>query len=66
MTTHAERYDDRGDAPLKGYALLATAFAAGTGAFAVVARRRGSGRPARCPRGTSPCWARRPTRRPGC
>ncbi|GAB1333634.1 DUF1360 domain-containing protein [Streptomyces sp. E-15] len=41
MTTDAVRYDDRGDVPLGGYAALASLFVAGTGTFALVARRRG-------------------------
>ncbi|MEW2626002.1 DUF1360 domain-containing protein [Streptomyces sp. NPDC048106] len=55
MTTDAARdddtarYDDRGEVPLAGYAALACAFAAGTGAFALVARRRGVRLPERVP-----------------
>ena len=50
MTTDAERYDDEpGDAPLAGYALLATAFTAGVTAFTAVARRRGVRPPAAVP-----------------
>ncbi|MEU3415357.1 MULTISPECIES: DUF1360 domain-containing protein [unclassified Streptomyces] len=41
MTTDAARYDDREDTPLGGYAALASVFVAGTGTFALVARRRG-------------------------
>ncbi|MGW7524159.1 DUF1360 domain-containing protein [Streptomyces sp. NPDC054783] len=41
MRSVAERYDDRGDVPLAGYAVLASVFTAGAGAYAVLARRRG-------------------------
>ncbi|MEU6776703.1 DUF1360 domain-containing protein [Streptomyces sp. NPDC046759] len=41
MTTDAVQYDDQGDVPLVGYAALASVFAAGAGAFALLARRRG-------------------------
>ncbi|MEV6115329.1 DUF1360 domain-containing protein [Streptomyces sp. NPDC052109] len=41
MTTDAERYEDGGDVPLAGYAVLASVFGAGVGTFAVLARRRG-------------------------
>ncbi|MCC5477661.1 DUF1360 domain-containing protein [Streptomyces sp. NPDC059680] len=41
MRSVAEQYDDRGDVPLAGYAALASVFAAGAGAYAVLARRRG-------------------------
>ncbi|TWV33482.1 DUF1360 domain-containing protein [Streptomyces misionensis] len=49
MTTHTAGYDDGGEVPLAGYATIATAFAAGTGAFAVLARRRGVRLPERVP-----------------
>jgi len=41
VTVDTPRYDDAGDVPLAGYALLATAFTAGVALFTVVARRRG-------------------------
>ncbi|MFH9659523.1 DUF1360 domain-containing protein [Streptomyces sp. NPDC017248] len=41
MTTDAARYDERGETPLGGYAVLASVFAASVGTFALVARRRG-------------------------
>ncbi|MEU2439594.1 DUF1360 domain-containing protein [Streptomyces rubradiris] len=41
MTTDAARYADGSEPPLGGYAALAAVFAAGTGTFAVLARRRG-------------------------
>jgi hypothetical protein len=41
MTTDAVRYDDQGDVPLAGYAVLASVFAAGAGTFGALARRRG-------------------------
>ncbi|MFE9773192.1 DUF1360 domain-containing protein [Streptomyces sp. NPDC005931] len=40
MTARETGYDD-GELPLGGYAALATTFAAGVGAFALAARRRG-------------------------
>ncbi|GGU91668.1 membrane protein [Streptomyces filipinensis] len=49
MTTDAARYDDQGDVPLAGYAALASLFTAGTGAFAVLARRRGVPLPSEVP-----------------
>ncbi|GLX53062.1 membrane protein [Streptomyces hygroscopicus subsp. hygroscopicus] len=49
MTTDAAGYDDRGEVPLAGYAVLASAFAAGTGTFALLARRRGVRLPERVP-----------------
>ncbi|MER6334437.1 DUF1360 domain-containing protein [Streptomyces sp. NPDC001034] len=49
MTTDAVRYDDRGEVPLAGYAALACVFAAGTGTFALLARRRGIELPERVP-----------------
>lgn len=39
--TDTGQYDDRGDAPLAGYAALAAVFTASAGAYAVLARRRG-------------------------
>ncbi|MEV6294828.1 DUF1360 domain-containing protein [Streptomyces sp. NPDC051896] len=39
--TDAGQYDDRGDAPLAGYAVLAAVFTAGAGGYGVLARRRG-------------------------
>jgi Protein of unknown function (DUF1360) len=41
MTTDAGQYEDHSDVPLSGYATLASVFASGAGAFALVARRRG-------------------------
>ncbi|MFG2606348.1 DUF1360 domain-containing protein [Streptomyces sp. NPDC048514] len=41
MTTDAAHYDDQGDVPLGGYAVLASVFVAGAGGFALVARQRG-------------------------
>ncbi|MDO0929254.1 DUF1360 domain-containing protein [Streptomyces sp. TG1A-8] len=41
MTTDAGEYDDQGEVPLRGYATLASVFAAGIGAYALLARRRG-------------------------
>jgi hypothetical protein len=41
MTKDAGQYDNEGDVPLAGYAALASVFAAGAGAYAVLARRRG-------------------------
>ncbi|MES4891079.1 DUF1360 domain-containing protein [Streptomyces sp. NPDC096012] len=41
MTTDAAHYDDQGEEPLGGYAVLASVFAAGVGGFALVARQRG-------------------------
>ncbi len=49
MTVEDPRYDDAGDEPLGGYALLATTFSAGATLFAVVARRRGVRLPQRIP-----------------
>lgn len=49
MTTDAAHYDERGEVPLAGYAVLASAFAAGTGAFALLARQRGVRLPERVP-----------------
>jgi hypothetical protein len=49
MTVEDPRYDDAGEVPLGGYALLATTFSAGTALFAVVARRRGLRLPERVP-----------------
>ncbi|MEU6095159.1 DUF1360 domain-containing protein [Streptomyces sp. NPDC047079] len=43
------RYDETGDVPLGGYALLATVFASGAALFALAARRRGVRLPARVP-----------------
>ncbi|MEV6056094.1 DUF1360 domain-containing protein [Streptomyces sp. NPDC052107] len=37
----AGQYDDQGDVPLAGYAVLASVFTASAGAYAVLARRRG-------------------------
>ncbi|MEV7154787.1 DUF1360 domain-containing protein [Streptomyces misionensis] len=47
--TDTGRYDDRGEVPLAGYATLASVFAAGTGGFALLARRRGVRPPERMP-----------------
>ncbi|WP_330341880.1 DUF1360 domain-containing protein [Streptomyces sp. NBC_00557] len=41
MTKDAGQYDDHSDVPLGGYATLASVFASGAGAFALLARRRG-------------------------
>ncbi|AKN74428.1 membrane protein [Streptomyces sp. PBH53] len=49
MSTDAARYDDQGEVPLGGYAVLASVFAAGTGAFALLARRRGVRLPQQVP-----------------
>ncbi|MFL5996839.1 MAG: DUF1360 domain-containing protein [Streptomyces sp.] len=50
MTTDdTVRYDDEGEVPLGGYAVLATAFATGLAGFAAVARRRGVRLPQQVP-----------------
>ncbi|WP_055490891.1 DUF1360 domain-containing protein [Streptomyces sp. TP-A0356] len=49
MTAEKPRYDTASEVPLGGYALLATAFAAGITVFTVVARRRGVQLPERVP-----------------
>ncbi|MEW2288703.1 DUF1360 domain-containing protein [Streptomyces sp. NPDC047841] len=49
MATDAARYDDQGEVPLGGYAVLASVFLAGTGAFALLARRRGVRLPQQVP-----------------
>ncbi|MEU6393214.1 DUF1360 domain-containing protein [Streptomyces sp. NPDC046939] len=52
MTTEqsaGRAYDERGAVPLAGYAAIATTFAAATGAFVAVARRRGVTLPERVP-----------------
>ncbi|MDN0196537.1 DUF1360 domain-containing protein [Streptomyces sp. S.PNR 29] len=49
MTDGDQRYDEEGEAPLGGYAALATTFAAGAGVFAAVARQRGLRLPDRVP-----------------
>ncbi|MET9452568.1 DUF1360 domain-containing protein [Streptomyces cinerochromogenes] len=49
MSADAARYDDRDDVPLGGYAALASVFATGVGAFALVARRRGVRLPQQVP-----------------
>ncbi|POX40090.1 DUF1360 domain-containing protein [Streptomyces sp. Ru72] len=49
MTVEDTRYDQDGDTPLAGYALLATTFTAGAGLFAAVARRRGLRLPQQVP-----------------
>ncbi|GGL86717.1 membrane protein [Streptomyces fumigatiscleroticus] len=49
MTDGDQRYDEDGDAPLGGYATLATTFATGAGLFALVARRRGLSLPDHVP-----------------
>jgi hypothetical protein len=52
MTTEQpaeQQYDEREAVPLAGYAALAATFAAAAGAFAVVARRRGTVLPERVP-----------------
>jgi hypothetical protein len=51
MTADTRRYDDRteAEAPLAGYATLATAFTGGAALFAVAARRRGVRLPERVP-----------------
>ncbi|MEU7424803.1 DUF1360 domain-containing protein [Streptomyces sp. NPDC040750] len=41
MTTDATHYDEQGEVPLGGYAVLASVFVASAGTFALVARRRG-------------------------
>ncbi|MFF8908586.1 DUF1360 domain-containing protein [Streptomyces olivaceoviridis] len=49
MATDAARYDDQDEVPLGGYAALASVFVAGTGAFALLARRRGVRLPQQVP-----------------
>ncbi|MGR6968419.1 DUF1360 domain-containing protein [Streptomyces cynarae] len=49
MTVEDTRYDESGDTPLAGYALLATTFTAGVALFAAVARRRGLRLPQQVP-----------------
>ncbi|MEU9475904.1 DUF1360 domain-containing protein [Streptomyces sp. NPDC048191] len=49
MTPDVVRYEDEGDVPLAGYAVLASVFAAGAGAYAAVARRRGVRLPQQVP-----------------
>ncbi|MFC9926183.1 DUF1360 domain-containing protein [Streptomyces sp. NPDC127190] len=49
MTPDAAHYDERGEVPLAGYAVLATVFTAGTGTFALLARRRGVRLPQQVP-----------------
>ncbi|MGW3466519.1 DUF1360 domain-containing protein [Streptomyces olivaceoviridis] len=49
MATDAARYDDQDEVPLGGYAALASVFLAGTGAFVLLARRRGVRLPQQVP-----------------
>ncbi|ALO91666.1 Integral membrane protein [Streptomyces hygroscopicus subsp. limoneus] len=49
MATDTARYDDQGEVPLGGYAALAAVFLAGTGTFALLARRRGVRLPQQVP-----------------
>ncbi|WP_225828055.1 DUF1360 domain-containing protein [Streptomyces naphthomycinicus] len=49
MTEDAAHYDDRGQVPLGGYAVLASVFATSVGAFALLARRRGVRLPRQVP-----------------
>jgi hypothetical protein len=49
MSADTARYDDQGEVPLAGYATLAAVFAAGTGGFALLARRRGVRLPQQVP-----------------
>lgn len=44
-----QSYDERGAVPVMGYAVIAATFAAATGAFVVLARRRGVVLPERIP-----------------
>ncbi|GAB2878507.1 DUF1360 domain-containing protein [Streptomyces deserti] len=46
---YESQYDDQGEVPLKGYALLTGTFTAGIALFAVTARRRGLQLPERVP-----------------
>lgn len=48
-TPTGQTYDERGAVPLMGYAVIAATFAATTGAFVVLARRRGVVLPERVP-----------------
>ncbi|MEU6354748.1 DUF1360 domain-containing protein [Streptomyces sp. NPDC047072] len=49
MTAEERVYDEQGDVPLEGYAILAAVFAGGATLFAVAARRRGVRLPDRVP-----------------
>jgi hypothetical protein len=49
MPADTARYEDEGEVPLRGYAVLAATFTAGVTAYALVARRRGVRLPQRVP-----------------